>query len=89
MTAGRIGRSFRRAKRYQEDKEYRAKIDTNSKKYGEIHKEERAQRFKERTRILNEFANKKCKVCGKPLSHRTMSGLCLLHAQRKRRANKK
>lgn len=78
---GSVGRAFTRMKRYYNDKEFRLKKLELRRKYCQNpeYKIKEYERSRKRARILSEFANKKCKKCGKLLDYRAKSGFCRRH----------
>jgi len=76
---GSVGRAFSKAKKYKEDEEWREKRKEMRRKNYNKNKELRRLKAREWTKKLNEFANKKCKKCGKLLYYRTKTNLCRKH----------
>lgn len=97
---GSVGRAFRVQKRYQNSRGYREKCLQRGKIYcqrPEVKKQKREYR-RNRTRILSEFANKRCKECNNIIYYKSKTDFCrrcychLSHKQRraiKRRRNNK
>lgn len=80
---GAITRAFSRRRRYKEDEEYREKTLEQQRQYRKNHykrhHEEELARSRNWTKQLNEFTNKKCKVCNKLLHYKTKSRFCRNH----------
>lgn len=72
----RVGASFRRQKRWREDREYKEKITKYMKEYEKKHRLYYAQRRREWVKELSEFKNMHCKLCGKLLNWRTKGKYC-------------
>ncbi|KKK94921.1 hypothetical protein LCGC14_2677980 [marine sediment metagenome] len=79
---GSVGRMWRKYIRRKEDKEYRKKENRNTRKYQLKNKEYYQTYAKKRGKILNEFKNNRCEICGKLLNHKTKSSLCRSHSRR-------
>ena len=60
-------------------------MNKKSLKYYKENKKKRIEYQKKLYRLLNEFANKHCKTCGKLLSHTTTSGYCFEHCEKSRK----
>lgn len=80
---GAVGRAFIRRRRYYEDKKYRKKYLERTRQYKrdsyKRNREERLTQVRNWTKEINEFANKRCKVCNKLLNYRSTIGLCQKH----------
>lgn len=76
---GAVTRAFSRGRRYKEDEEYREKRKQSWRDYNKRNREEIRIRKREQTKQLNEFANKRCKVCNKLLHYKTKSRFCRNH----------
>ena len=85
---GSITRAFSRARRFREDEDYRKKQKLSKKKWYQKNKEREKIKKREYYRKLNEFANKRCKVCNKLLNYRTKSRFCAKHIKKRGRWNK-
>lgn len=77
-STGSVGRAFGQSRRHQME-ENKIKRRELKRKYFEKHKEKIRKRKNERVKILNEFANQKCRVCNKLLNYATESGYCRKH----------
>ena len=76
---GSVGRAYSKMKRYREDEEYREKILGEQKRYGKDSYKRNREKQLAYYRKLNEFANKRCKVCNKLLNHKTKYQFCREH----------
>jgi len=76
---GSISRTFSRTKKYKEDEEYRGKQKEYIRKNYHKNRDKELAKKKKWIKKINEFAQKRCKICDKLLNYRTKSGFCRKH----------
>lgn len=84
---GSITRAFSKIKRLQSDEEYLQKHREWTKRYHQTSEGKKKAREGQRkiSKILSEFANKRCSNCNKLLDYRTKSGFCRKHSKKRRK----
>ena len=79
MSKYTLTRAFRGIRRWHSDPEYRKKKLDERRRYQrkpEVKKRMR-ERAREKTRLLNEFSNKRCVKCGKLISYKAKTSYCI------------
>lgn len=77
-----VGRSLHESERYKNDAELRERKKDLKKNWRKKNKEYINKKFAERTKTLNEFADKHCEICNVLLNYKTKSGRCGKHKSR-------
>lgn len=72
----RIGDCFKEQKRYQTDEEYREYKRKYKREYYSKNKEKELKKYHKWKNKMNEFANKRCKFCGKLMFYRSVKRIC-------------
>ena len=76
MTRCNLGRNFRRSERWYNDEQYKKKIQEQLKQYYQKNKKKVLECKRKYTKMLNEFKNQHCMLCGKLLYHEVKGDYC-------------